>query len=95
MAVLNWASSRAATLSPGTAALLVITTWLLYITSLAIYRLYFHPLAKFPGRKMAVVTTWYEFYYELRYGGQYIFEIEKMHKEFGEEASQAQNQSQH
>ncbi|KAK3345528.1 cytochrome P450 [Neurospora tetraspora] len=83
MAVLNWASSRAATLSPGTAALLVITTWLLYITSLAIYRLYFHPLAKFPGRKMAVVTTWYEFYYELRYGGQYIFEIEKMHKEFG------------
>ena len=32
---------------------------------------------------MAAVTTWYEFYYEYRYGGKYIFEIEQMHKEFG------------
>lgn len=86
MAVLNWASSRAATLSPcpRTAALLVITTWLLYVIGLAVYRLYFHPLARFPGRKMAAVTTWYEFYYDFRYGGKYLFEIEEMHKEFGE-----------
>ena len=83
MAVLNWASSRAATLSTGTSALLILTTWLLYAIGLAIYRLYFHPLAKFPGRKTAAVTTWYEFYYEFRYGGKYIYEIEKMHKEFG------------
>ncbi|KAK3491096.1 cytochrome P450 [Neurospora hispaniola] len=85
MAVLNWASSRAATLSPcpRTAALVVITTWLLYVIGLAVYRLYFHPLARFPGRKMAAVTTWYEFYYDFRYGGKYLFEIEKMHKEFG------------
>lgn len=32
---------------------------------------------------MAAITTWYEFYFEYRYEGKYIFEIEQMHKEFG------------
>ncbi|KAL2051590.1 hypothetical protein ABVK25_008252 [Lepraria finkii] len=56
---------------------------ILYPIGLSIYRLTFDPLAKFPGPKIAAVTSWYEFYYDWWCEGQYIFEIEKMHKIYG------------
>lgn len=34
--------------------------------SIAIYRLWFHPLARFPGPFLARISTWWEFYYEVR-----------------------------
>ena len=49
----------------------------------AFWRLYLSPVAKFPGRKLAALTFWYEFYYDVIKGGAYVYEIEKMHKEFG------------
>lgn len=55
----------------------------IYTISLAIYRLYFSPLAKFPGRKLAILSLWYEFYYQVVLGGKYIWEVEKMHEEYG------------
>lgn len=54
-----------------------------YIVVLAIYRLYFHPLAKFPGPKIAALTLWYEFYYDGLKRGRYTFEIGKMHEKYG------------
>ena len=56
-----------------------------YAAALAVYRLYFHPLAKFPGPKLAAATGWYETYDELWHGegGQYIFMIEEWHKKYG------------
>lgn len=48
-----------------------------------VYRLFFSPVAKFPGRKLAAVTFWYEFYYDTIKGGAYVYEIEKMHEEYG------------
>ena len=48
-----------------------------------IYRLYLSPVAKFPGRKLAALTFWYEFYYDVVKRGEYVWEIQKMHEEYG------------
>ncbi|RAH68434.1 cytochrome P450 [Aspergillus aculeatinus CBS 121060] len=54
-----------------------------YSVALIIYRLYLHPLARFPGPKIAAATGWYEFYHEVIRGGMYIHEIQRMHREYG------------
>ncbi|KAH8810857.1 cytochrome P450 [Xylogone sp. PMI_703] len=56
---------------------------LLYGAGVAIYNLYFSPIAKFPGPKIAAVSFWYEFYYDVLLGGKYIFKIKQMHDQFG------------
>jgi hypothetical protein len=48
-----------------------------------VYHLYFHPLAKFPGPKLAAATFLYEFYYDVVKSGMYIWEIERMHERYG------------
>lgn len=65
------------------AAVLTVVIFLLYGIGLAVYRLYFHPLAKFPGPKLAAATLWVEFYHDVIRSGMYIWEIEKMHKKYG------------
>ncbi|KAK2744163.1 hypothetical protein FQN57_004423 [Myotisia sp. PD_48] len=49
----------------------------------AIYRLYFHPLSKFPGPKVAALTYLYELYFDAFQGGQYIWEIKRLHERYG------------
>ncbi|KAH9885949.1 putative flavonoid 3-hydroxylase [Xylariomycetidae sp. FL2044] len=58
---------------------------ILYPIFLVIYRLYFHPLAKFPGPKLAAATGWYETFIDLTSNpaGVYIFEISRMHDIYG------------
>jgi hypothetical protein len=60
------------------------TTLLLYALGLVVYRLYLHPLAKFPGPKIAAVTSFYEGYFEIVLKGQYSKQIAKLHDEYGE-----------
>jgi hypothetical protein len=59
--------------------------WISYFFILAIYRLYIHPLAKFPGPKAAALTNAYEFYYDAIKGGMYIKQMEKMHEKYGKD----------
>ena len=49
-----------------------------------IYRLFFHPLAKFPGPRLAAATQWYEFYYDCIQFGQYTFKIARLHEKYGQ-----------
>lgn len=48
-----------------------------------IYSVYFGPLAKFPGPKLAATTLLYEFYYDLICKGQYTWKIKELHQEYG------------
>lgn len=63
--------------------LLVLFVIILYFVSVAWYRLYFSPLAKFPGPKLAALTFWVEFYHDVLRRGQFGFEIVKMHERYG------------
>jgi hypothetical protein len=50
---------------------------------LALYRLFFSPLAAIPGPRLAAATAWYEFYWDCPRKGHYMFKIEQMHREYG------------
>ena len=66
--------------SPAQVCFVLVSGWL---ALLAFHRLFRHPLAKFPGPKLAAVTTWYEGYYDVIHKGRYLWEIERMHKKYG------------
>jgi hypothetical protein len=69
---------------PSTALAIIVTViWLVYLVGLASYRLYFHPIAGFPGPKLAGLSKWYEFYYEVICVGKYTFHIQELHKQYG------------
>jgi hypothetical protein len=64
-----------------TSILLGVTTYLVFRT---FYRIYFHPLSRIPGPKLAAATHLYEFYYDIVCGGRFLFQIEKLHKQYGD-----------
>jgi len=57
--------------------------WAFALTILGIYRLYFHPLAGFPGPKLAALTLWYETYHDVWLRGKFVFKIKEMHEKYG------------
>ncbi|MCJ1287369.1 hypothetical protein MMC26_006718 [Xylographa opegraphella] len=63
--------------------LLALFTSCLYVFSVAVHRLYFSPLVKFPGPKLVALTYGVELYYDILKRGRYIFEIMKMHEKYG------------
>ncbi|KAH7092140.1 benzoate 4-monooxygenase cytochrome P450 [Paraphoma chrysanthemicola] len=54
-----------------------------YYLSRAIYNLFFHPLAKFPGPWWASASYLAEFYYDVVQGGRYFAVIARMHEQYG------------
>jgi hypothetical protein len=48
-----------------------------------LYSVFFGPLAKFPGPKLAAFTLWYEFYYDVVLSGRYTFKIKELHEKYG------------
>lgn len=68
---------------------------LLTFVSSRVYSVYFGPLSKFPGPKLAAATLWYEFYYDVILSGRYTFKIKELHEKYGmdEDAASEQNAS--
>ena len=64
--------------------LAAVLVFLLYLLSLALYRLVLSPIAKFPGPKLAALSNWYEFYWDVVKQGQFTFHIQQLHKQYGE-----------
>ncbi|KAI1322849.1 cytochrome P450 [Xylariaceae sp. FL0255] len=64
--------------------IVVPVAFLLYHILTIIYRLYFHPLARFPGPKIAAATSWYEAYHDLKQGGgQFMYKLRELHVIYG------------
>ena len=69
--------------SPGEWAGPIIAVTCSYLVVESIRRLYFHPLAKVPGTKLAALTLWYEFYHDFIRKGRYLWVIGDMHAKYG------------
>ncbi|OAQ97404.1 hypothetical protein LLEC1_02670 [Akanthomyces lecanii] len=65
------------------AAYTTFACWVVYAACLGVYRLWYSPIAHLPGPKLAALTQYYEFYYDIILGGQYTFRIVEMHKQYG------------
>lgn len=62
---------------------ILVSSVLTYIALLANYRLFFHPLARIPGPKIAALTTWWEVYENVWRQGHLPLELKKLHKTYG------------
>lgn len=61
----------------------VAATAIIYFASLIFYRLFLHPLAKFPRPTLAAITRYYEGYFNVILNGQYTFKIAQLHQQYG------------
>jgi hypothetical protein len=65
------------------APLALLTLFVARILSTVVYRLFFHPLAKIPGPRIAAATWLYEIYFDFYLGGQFFSEIGRLHEIYG------------
>lgn len=56
---------------------------LVYLISKAVYRVYFHPLRNIPGPRLAAITSFYEFYFNVIKRGTFIWHLEELHQTYG------------
>ncbi|KAF2728808.1 putative P450 monooxygenase [Polyplosphaeria fusca] len=61
----------------------ILAACLVYLLGTAICRLYLSPVSHIPGPRLAVLTFWYEFYYDVVLQGQYSFKIQQLHQIYG------------
>ena len=66
-------------------ALATFVVCIVYIIGRTAYNLFFHPLAGFPGPKLAAASYLYEFYYELFHGlgARYWVKVDELHRKYG------------
>ncbi|KAK7515740.1 putative cytochrome P450 [Phyllosticta citriasiana] len=58
-------------------------TAFVYYASVAIHRLCFSNIAKFPGPKLAALTYFYEFYHDFVTPYRFSFKIKELHEQYG------------
>lgn len=52
--------------------------------ALAVRQVFFHPLSKFPGPRLAALTPLYKTYYEVFRGGELLKRIQELHNIHGD-----------
>jgi len=62
---------------------LMTVSGVIFAAALAIYRITWHHLAKYPGPKLAAVTGWYETYYDCFLLGKFSNHLDEMHRKHG------------
>ncbi|KAF2757731.1 trichodiene oxygenase [Pseudovirgaria hyperparasitica] len=70
-------------LTPVVCATSLLLVWAAYVAYMIVWRLYYHPLSKFPGHKIVAVSRWYEAYYEIVRKGTYYEKIQEFHDQYG------------
>lgn len=65
--------------------LLPLAFFLVYSIIVVIHRLYFHPLARFPGPKLAAASSLYEFYWNAIKDGTATHKRKEWHEKYGEQ----------
>ncbi|KAI1505309.1 cytochrome P450 [Biscogniauxia marginata] len=61
----------------------VVVVVVAYYGTLVFYRLFLHPLARFPGPRLAAISRWCEGYYDVVQDGKYTSKIAELHKIYG------------
>ena len=64
--------------------LVLVSIQCAWLVARSLYRLYLSPLSNIPGPKLAALTSWYEFYYDVIRPGQYVFKIKELHETYGQ-----------
>jgi hypothetical protein len=64
-------------------AILLLSGTLIYALIIATERLFLSPLARFPGPKLAALSNWYEFYYDVILQGRFTEKIQELHRQHG------------
>ncbi|KAF8250242.1 cytochrome P450 [Wilcoxina mikolae CBS 423.85] len=54
-----------------------------YIIREVVYRLFLSPISHFPGPRLAGLTYWYEFFYDVIAYPEYTFKIRHLHEKYG------------
>ncbi|KAF2446804.1 putative P450 monooxygenase [Karstenula rhodostoma CBS 690.94] len=62
--------------------LVCVSTCILAIVG-AVYRLFYSPIARYPGPRLAALTFAYEFYYDVVCKGRYSWKIQELHRIYG------------
>ncbi|KAF6747677.1 cytochrome P450 [Ephemerocybe angulata] len=61
----------------------IATSLVAYLAAICTYRLFFHPLSRFPGPSLAAVTDGYAAWYEVVKKGEIVHELDRLHKVYG------------
>ena len=76
--------SQMKTVSVSEGIVYLVVLLICYYISLGTYRLFFCKIAGFPGPRLAALTFWYEFYYDIYpHKHQYVFKIKELHEQYG------------
>ncbi|KAK0115636.1 hypothetical protein ONS95_000093 [Cadophora gregata] len=62
---------------------LALPALVVYLCAVILGRLFFHPLSKIPGPKLASITRSYIFYYNATGGSRFYLQVEKLHEKYG------------